>query len=181
MHANLFDIRWSQFYAFIASAPDGSAKNRLRLRFWGFPKRSCRISELNSLGYSCLARSACHKGLEKLFTYSGHVHIKLKRGNEGCYTSAAQRNKIFRFVLLPQLNPRWRMKLTFGWSQAVYGESQSAEVLVLFLCDGQILGEDFAPLWLAVEKIMLIESLGRHEDFLGNNCLQPSRNCVEML
>lgn len=29
---------------------------------------------------------------------------------------------------------------------AVYGESQSAEVLVLFLCDGQILGEDFAPL-----------------------------------
>lgn len=74
MHANLFDIRWSQFYAFIASAPDGSAKNRLRLRFGGFPKRSCRISELNSLGYSCLARSACHNGLEKLFTYSGRAY-----------------------------------------------------------------------------------------------------------
>lgn len=35
---------------------------------------------------------------------------------------------------------------------AVYGETQSAEVLVLFLCDGQTLGEDFAPLWLAVEE-----------------------------
>lgn len=73
------------------------------------------------------------------------------------------------------------MKLTFGWSQAVYGESQSAEVLVLFLSHGQMLSEDFAPLSVAVEKIMLIESLGRHKDFLGNDCLQPSWNCVEML
>lgn len=147
MHANLFDIRWSQFYAFIASVPDGSAKNSLRLRFWGFPKRLCRISELNSLGYSCLARSACHKGLEKLFTYSGHVHIELKRGNEGCYTSAAQWD--FPFCSSTSIKSTMTNEAD---SLAVYGESQSAEVLVLFLCDGQILGEDFAPLWLAVEE-----------------------------
>lgn len=147
MHANLFDIRWSQFYAFIASVPDGSAKNSLGLRFGGFPKRSCRISELNSLGYSCLARSACHKGLEKLFTYSGHVHIELKRGNEGCYTSAAQR--AFPFCSSTSIKSTMTNEAD---SLAVYGESQSAEVLVLFLCDGQILGTDFAPLWLAVEE-----------------------------
>lgn len=178
MHANLFDIRWSQFYAFIASVPDGSAKNRLWLRFWGFPKSSCRISELNSLGYSCLARSACHKGLEKLFTHSGHVHIELERGNEGCYTSAAQRNKIFRFVLLPQLNPRWRMKLTF-WLFMERANLQKC--LFCFCVTAKYSARTLLHSDLRWKKIMLIESLGRHKDFLGNNCLQPSRNCVEML
>lgn len=87
-------------------------------------------------------------------------------------------NEIFHFVLLPQLNPRWRMKLTL-WLFMERANLQKC--LFCFCVTAKYSARTLLHSDLRWKKIMLIESLGRHEDFLGNNCLQPSRNCVEML